>query len=553
MKLRSRLLTIAIIPLILSTIIIGFMIYQLLSVQSSAKDDVQVLLKVENLEGEMVIAKQSLANYAFNASEANKAEAIGIMQQIEKNIHDLNKILKEEEHQKIFAQAKEKFSILSDDVHKAFKENDKASIKRQSIRISGILNDMYLLNKRANEWYEEILQETQHKINFMVSFSLISSLLLFVLSGVFSWILAKKITKPLNEIVSQAERVADGDLTVQVADAKGKEKSQYEIDKLTIAFSHMIMNLKKTVQSIEQVGEKVSGFTEEVSSYMENLKESSNQVAISTDELARGSQSISEDIQSTASLMNTMKEEFNMVQEKSEQSSKASVDALQSVKEGRISLEKQVEFAKQLSSSSENINHSVEKFAQYTGQIEAAAQSVREIAEQTNLLALNAAIEAARAGEAGKGFAVVAEEVRKLADDSTKATHLISSMVTNIKDGIETILKATELGQELSNQQILSMNETENAFEKISDNVSGISKQLDSLVAGMKNSNEMSNQISSAIENISAVTEETAAGTEEISATTEAQLRSVEQVNEKVLQLQQMTQELSRELEKFRL
>ncbi|MFP3472407.1 methyl-accepting chemotaxis protein, partial [Micrococcus sp. SIMBA_144] len=82
------------------------------------------------------------------------------------------------------------------------------------------------------------------------------------------------------------------------------------------------------------------------------------------------------------------------------ESSESSKVALSSVGNGRTSLNQQQEFAEMIAESSSSIMDSVESFAQYTGEIEDAAQAVREIADQTNLLALNAAIEAARAGDA---------------------------------------------------------------------------------------------------------------------------------------------------------
>lgn len=550
MRLRGRLLTMAIIPLILSSIIIGIMITQLLNIQSSNKDDVQILLEVEQVNGELLVAKQVLSNYTFNASEANKTESLAKLESIKGKFHDLEKILKAEEHKKIFKKAAVKFDQLYEETNNAFAADDKATIKRQALRTSGVLNDVHLLDKRVNEWYEEMLLQTETKIQYIVLFSNIGVLVLFLVSIVSSLVGARKITKPLHEVVQVANQIAAGDLTAQLS---YKENSKFEVDQLNTAFASMIENLRGTVGSIEKIGVDVSAFTKDVSIKMEKLKEVSTQIATSTEELAKGSESISEDIQSTASLMGSMSKDFMHVQADGKQASDASTSAFQSVQMGRESLVKQGEIAIRLSESTEEIAQSVKEFAQFTGEIEAATKSVQDIAEQTNLLALNAAIEAARAGEAGKGFAVVANEVRKLADDSTKATHLITAMVANIMNGLKNIIATTELGHELSKQQEQAKTETDHAFETIAEDVTSIQDRLTELVTSIERSSAMSNQVTIAIENISAITEETAAGTEEISASTEAQLNSFGHVSDMVAKLQAMTETLKSEMDKFKL
>lgn len=102
-----------------------------------------------------------------------------------------------------------------------------------------------------------------------------------------------------------------------------------------------------------------------------------------------------------------------------------------------------------LASNSHGTMDQVEGLNASTEKIGSILALIKEIADQTNLLALNAAIEAARAGEAGRGFAVVADEVRKLAERTTKATNDISGLIGNIKNDT---LRAKDCMSDLSGQ-----------------------------------------------------------------------------------------------------
>ena len=114
----------------------------------------------------------------------------------------------------------------------------------------------------------------------------------------------------MNRVVVLAEKVAQGDLSIDLPSVSLHKNSKFEVHKLSYSFENMVRNLRETVTSIENIGNRVNEFTSEVTSQMIYLTESSQQVASSTDELAKGSQSISEDVQGSAEIMSKMQEMF---------------------------------------------------------------------------------------------------------------------------------------------------------------------------------------------------------------------------------------------------
>ncbi len=154
-------------------------------------------------------------------------------------------------------------------------------------------------------------------------------------------------------------------------------------------------------------------------------------------------------------------------------------DSLQFSSTENINIEANIEKMFSIRHKIQTIAELILELSEFIQLISSTTGIVEDIAEQTNLLALNAAVEAARAGEHGKGFAVVAGEIRKLADESKKATAKISSLIQDIKQTANSTVMATEEGAK----------EIESGID-LAQNIGGDIKKLISIIEEISQSVE---------------------------------------------------------------
>ncbi len=312
----------------------------------------------------------------------------------------------------------------------------------------------------------------------------------------------ESVINPVKEGAVALAQMAQGDFTCKITgNYKGDHKLIIDsINTLNDSLSGLISDIHNAAEATASAGAEISSSAERMAAGAQIQSAQTNDVASAVEEMTK---TIVETTRNTSIASDTAKNAGAMAQR--------GVTIVSQTIEGMNGI------ADVVTKSADTVF----ALGQNSDKIGEIAQVIDDIADQTNLLALNAAIEAARAGEQGRGFAVVADEVRKLAERTTKATKEIALMIKQIQNdtflAVESIREGkrkVEVGKKLAGE----------AGESLLGIVQGTQKVTDIIVQVAATSEQQSataEEISKNIEGINNVTSESAGGIEQMAKSAE--------------------------------
>ncbi|MBU5613757.1 methyl-accepting chemotaxis protein [Geomonas sp. Red51] len=326
------------------------------------------------------------------------------------------------------------------------------------------------------------------------------ALLLVAIGGAFAgalW-LDRSITAPLQVAVATAARIAQRDLTAKV---EGDDAA--ETGRLMAAIGSMLQHLRDVVTRTSDISSGIAA--------------SSCLLQRSSEQMASGAEQVACQAQTVATASEQMSATSNEIALNCHEAARNSKQASNAAETGAQVVAQTVEVMNRIADRVNATSHTVESLGERSDQIGAIVGTIEDIADQTNLLALNAAIEAARAGEQGRGFAVVADEVRALAERTTKATREIGEMIKAIQGETKGAVLAMEEGVREVQQGTEEAAKSGAALQEILDQINAVSMQVNQIATAAEEQTATISEITGNITRISEIVQLTVQGSHDSS------------------------------------
>ena len=334
--------------------------------------------------------------------------------------------------------------------------------------------------KRATDAYQNAL--AMQKSSTVIT--VILNILGIALAVLFAFVIGENIVRPIKQLVTNLEEVANGNLQKRAIDSKRRD----EIGMLIRAFESFLDRFREQISEINKMVLHLAASANEMSATSAQLGSSASETAASVMETATTTEEIRQVAQTTKDLAGT-------VTASSDQSYALS-------KESMTAILQMGENVQKIKSQMDNISQSLLNLSEQSQMIAEITAAVDEIAEQSNLLAVNAAIEAAKAGEQGKGFAVVAQEVKSLADQSKQSTRQVRKILTDIQKATSGALMAVEQGNKEMLQGADKMNQVDAAMRAIAESLSKSVQLVQQIAYAVDQQFTGIDQINSAMNNV---------------------------------------------------
>jgi len=382
----------------------------------------------------------------------------------------------------------------------------------------------------------------------VMSLMLIIGVIALIVSSIIAVLISKNLTNHINNVVRAMDMMSKGDFTIKV-DVKGKD----EIGIMANKINETMDQLRFSISGVKENSSNVDSMSTTLASTSKEMNIAASEVASAIEEIANGAANQTRELLDITKHLDMFNDELNDIHNKISNVNASSKDAEDKAVLGKEYIESLTSSITKVKQSFLVVNTKINGLGSTVSEIGKITDSINEISEQTNLLALNAAIEAARAGEQGKGFAVVADEVRKLAEESSKASGEIMSLINLVSKETEEVIDTSRQMDDLIGDQANVVEKTIQSFDNILESVQKIAPMVDETYSSVKNAIKGKDIVVNKIEGIASVAEEVSASTEEISASAEELLSSTEEVTGVALQLDDSVNDLISKVEVFKI
>ncbi len=378
------------------------------------------------------------------------------------------------------------------------------------------IDSRFDLYREATRSLREVLQarvaRTQRGMWAMAGISV----LLVAAVAAFGVATSRSVTGPLGRLVQALERVAQGDLRVELR-LRGRD----EVAQVAQSFDRVVAWLRDTVGRVNEVSQTLTASAEEMAATSEQTNRSVGEIATAVQGVSQGAESQTRKVTDVADVVRRMVAGLQEAAQDATGTAAVASAADQVASRGRAQVDQAQETMRSIREATQAASEVIASLGRRSRDIGRIVQLITDIASQTNLLALNAAIEAARAGDQGRGFAVVAEEVRKLAQESAQAAEQIAGLVQEIQQEAERSVQAMEQASEKVERGVQVMGEAGQAFGEILRSVQAVVERVERIRASSEELATSARRVEGSVGELASISEQNSASAEQVSAATQ--------------------------------
>lgn len=357
----------------------------------------------------------------------------------------------------------------------------------------------------------------------------------------------RSMTKPLTILREKMRKMREGDIQLDL----NINTNLPEILSLIKSFKQlagylgmMIQRINTTTENLFSTGRKLKHSSDDVLTLHTNLVEAIEMVK-------NGAQQTASSSEESAKVFHSMKNTVQTVLERIERLFSSAQGMNRSANTGEQNMRQMIESLNRFEKECKTMSKTIQSVRDHSTAIEKVVEMIYAISEKTKLLSLNATIEAARAGEEGKGFAIVAEEVRKLAEQSSKATEDIAQSVKMMDDISQSAYRQFKLILELVQNHLEVADKSRLSFDQLVDEIGKVNEILSETRHSLHTLDDWLPKMEQSAENFLSVSQETFASAEQMQSVAKVQMEQIRETHAIGLTLMELSESLKSTTNKF--